>query len=421
MSLSKPEVTAGRTAGQLWRRRFTSFVQESLTYWRDVARGGFVLVLVAAVIGGAYEYGSVLRRLPDDFPDLWVVMLILAPALTFGGVRTLLKPADRVFLVPMEGRLGPYFRGAFRYSFIVQAGKTLAALTLIWPLYVHFHPGVQPLAGALATALAVKAGHLYADWQEMRLVSLRRRTALVWFRLAAAAVCVWAWFRYGLGWGWLSVGITVMLWAFLLYNSRLFTVGWDRLLQREAAQRKRLYRWFRWFTDVPQLPGPVRRRSWLGLLSRRLAVRREHTFTFLYEKTLLRTELFGMYARLLLVGLLLVGFVSELWLKSLFLAAVPLLGLVQLSALGDAHRYTFWLELYPVERRLQTSAVLGLVAPLAVLQAALQSIVYALTAPHGVWSALMPLLTLGAVLLGLRFKLRPSLQRKFERSGGADG
>ncbi|KIL39414.1 hypothetical protein SD70_20385 [Gordoniibacillus kamchatkensis] len=407
---------AAMTPQTLWRHRFTSFAREALGYWRDVGRSGFALVATALLIGGAYEYGALLKRLPSTFPYIWIAVLLLAPALALGGVRTLVRPADRVFLLPLEGRLGVYFRQAFLYSWIVQAAKTAAALTALWPLYAKFGGGgaPHPFPWMLGTALALKGLQLWADWQESRLVNGRWRSLLRVLRFAATAAFVPIWLEASWLAACLAVAAASILLAFLLYNSRMFSLGWDMLLAREAAQQRRLYRWFRWFTDVPQLPEPVRKRGWLAALSRRLAVKREHTHLFLYEKTLLRTELFGMYARFTIVGLLLVVFISEAWLKAAFLIGLPLLGLVQLSALAEAHRYTFWLELYPVPRRWQSSAVLTLVAPLAIAQTALLSAAYALTASPGPLVAAAPLLSLAAVLAALRFRLRPALRRKFE-------
>jgi ABC-2 type transport system permease protein len=162
----------------------------------------------------------------------------------------------------------------------------------------------------------------------------------------------------------------------------------------------------------------VRRRRWLAAVGRRLAVRQDNTFAYLYEKSLLRSELFGIYGRMCLVGVVLIWLLSDLWLKSLFLVGIPLLGLVQLSTLADAHRYTFWLELYPVPRQQQASAVLTLVAPLAVAQATLLSAAFALSSGHaGAYTAAVPILSLAAVLLALRFRLRPALRRRFEGGG----
>lgn len=421
-AMSKNVAADAVTPETLWRQRFTIFARESLRYWRDVGRSGFVLVATAALIGGAYEYGVALRQLPSDFPYVWVAMLLLAPALALGGVRTLVRPADRVFLLPLEGRLGVYLRHAFAYSCTVQAVKTAAALTSLWPLYAKFGGGGGGGGGAahsfysmLVTALILKGMQLWADWQESRLVNGTLRLALQAARLLATAAFVPLWLEARLAVASAVAAAASIVWAFLLYNSRKFAINWDRLLTREASQQRRLYGWFRWFTDVPQLPAPIRKRGWLAALGRRLAVKREHTYLYLYEKTLLRTELFGMYARFTLIGVLLVAFISEIWLKAVFLIGLPLLGLVQLSALADTHRYSFWLELYPLPRRWQSSAVLALVAPLAALQTALFSIAYAFSSAGGpAASAAAPLLALAAVLLALRFRLRPALRRKFE-------
>jgi ABC-2 type transport system permease protein len=422
-AMSKNVPADAVTPETLWRQRFTRFASESLRYWRDVGRSGFALFAAAALIGGAYEYGRLLQRLPAQFPYLWVAALLLAPVLALGSVRTLVRPADRVFLLPLEGRLGAYFRRAFAYSYAVQAVKTAAALSALWPLYAKFGGAggtAHPLGRMLASALVWKALHLAADWHESRLVNGRALRALRVARLLTTAALVPLWFEAGLWQACLAVATISAAWVFLLYNSRKHTIGWDRLLAREAAQQRRLYRWFRSFTDVPQLPAPVHSRRWLAALSRRLAVSRENTYPYLYEKTLLRTELFGMYVRFTSVGLLLVAFMSEVWLKAAFLIGLPLLGLVQLSALADAHRHSFWVELYPVPRRWQASAVMGLVAPLAVLETALFSCAYALSfaagAGYAMAAAAAPVVSLAAVLLALRFRLRPALRRKFGRS-----
>jgi ABC-2 type transport system permease protein len=434
-ALSKMGQAGAVTPDTLWRQRFTKYAAEAAAYWRDVARSGFVLVAVAAVLGGAYEYGILLQRLPANFPYLWIVMAVMVPSLALGSVRTLVQEADRVFLLPLEGRLGGYFRRAWLYSYAVQAVRTAAALLALWPLYARCAgagngfggsalplgmpsaPSAQPAVAMLATALVLKAAMLAAAWRETRLADARARKLAAAARWAAAAMLVPLWFAAGAGWAWLGGAAVAMLYQFLLYNRRNYAIGWETLLAAERAHRRRLYGWFRFFTDVPQLPAQVRRRSWLAKpLSCRLAIRQEHTYIYLYGLTLLRTELFGMYARWTLVGLALVWFMSEPWLKGLFLLGFPLIGLVQLSALADTHRYTFWLELYPLRRTDQAAAVLSLITPLAAAQVALLSAAYAITAAGaagGAAAAAVPLASLAAVLLALRFRLRPSLRRRF--------
>ncbi len=93
---------------QLWKQRMIAHMAEVRRYGRYMFNDHLLLVLFISIGVGAVFY----KRAVDEltlFPYAIVASLLIAFAVTQGGVRTLVKEADAVFLLPVERRLRPYF------------------------------------------------------------------------------------------------------------------------------------------------------------------------------------------------------------------------------------------------------------------------------------------------------------------------
>jgi predicted ABC-type exoprotein transport system permease subunit len=58
-------------------------------------------------------------------------------------VRTLLKEADLVFLLPLEPKMGTYFKHSFKYSYLSQLFPLLALSLVCMPLFFAVSPGYK--------------------------------------------------------------------------------------------------------------------------------------------------------------------------------------------------------------------------------------------------------------------------------------
>lgn len=69
--------------------------------------------------------------------------VLFSLVLTSSYVRTLLKEADLVFLLPLEAKMEPYLKQAFVYSYVSQLFPLIALSIVAMPLYFAVTPGAS--------------------------------------------------------------------------------------------------------------------------------------------------------------------------------------------------------------------------------------------------------------------------------------
>ncbi|MEX2103732.1 MAG: ABC transporter permease, partial [Bacilli bacterium] len=121
----------------VWKKRSGLFWKEAVGYLRYVFNSGFLVFLMFTFIAGGYYYSRMINDIPKSFQSEWIITAILSFLVTFGSVRTFLKQADYVFLLPLEWKMAPYFRSSFLYSYVFRAFIVLFAFGLLQPLYNH--------------------------------------------------------------------------------------------------------------------------------------------------------------------------------------------------------------------------------------------------------------------------------------------
>jgi ABC-2 type transport system permease protein len=343
---------------RLWGRRAAAFWKEAAIYWSYASRSGLSAFLLLFIIIGSYAYMKILQTLPADYPYWRITTPLLALVLAVSPVRTFLKPADQVFLMPAELRLDGYWRRSLGYSYLFQAGWVLLALLLLWPLYSHCEgSGAASFAAAAGALLLAKAAGLYARYNQGRLLFRYHRLPLEILRLVGAVV-------FGFMLLTQNILLALFVWVlFLVVHSaavRLLPkhrIPWEYWIRKESSHLKAHYTFFSWFADVPKLPAKPRTRALLAGALNRLPFDKSETYRFLYGKTFLRTELFGITARILAFAVLLLLVVENTVVEPVIYATALLMSAATVSSLDQMHRYSFWLELYPVDKALRVSAI----------------------------------------------------------------
>ncbi|MGW9128179.1 ABC transporter permease [Paenibacillus chitinolyticus] len=411
------EGTAGAVR-QLWKRRFDHYRQETSRYWAYVARSQFFGFLFLIFIVSSYYYAKILQQLPTSFPYIWIVLLVLVPALAAGSVRTLLKNADRVFLLPLEPVMNVFFRSAFRYSLGIQAARSIILMLIAWPLYKHCTGTEgQPLWLMAIFVLLIKTANLLGSWQEGRFSSPGWHLISVGYRWVLSAAVVFALFGTGPLPGGFVLLAGLVVWA-VVYKlgpgQRAMGVAWDYLIDNDRKQQYRLYLFFSGFADVPQLPVRVKQRRWLAGITDRYSFRSSSLYLYLFTKTFVRSELLGIVVRITLVAGLAAAAVQSAPVAAAVCLVAMFISLVQLTSLEQSHRYTFWLQTYPVDPRRKVAAVVRIISGAFALQGIVLTLLMVLSGT-GVYAA-APLagLALGLVLCATVMK------RKFTASFEAE-
>lgn len=351
----------------LWNKRMGAFLTEALGYLHYVVSSGAIGFLVLVVLNGAYYYSRLLKYLPDTYPVEWGIGLVMAYLLTRGQVRTFIKEADLVFLLPLESGMKPYFRSAVLYSFVFQAAGIAGMLFVLWPLYRHrMGEAALSFGSVLLVLLVLRLLNTAARWQEERLSESRE---VMWYGLGRACVntaIVLVVFVRGFVLPSLLGAVAFIAVAVWYYRHTLVsrTVNWERLLQTEQALASRFYSWINQFVDVSYEFSKVRRRNWVASLVGRLSFTSHNAYIYLYAKTFVRSELFAIVLRLTIIGCVIMMAIDGALAKWITYVLVLGVTAVQLSSLRRYHRYMFWVHIYPLSpdgRREAVERVVGTV------------------------------------------------------------
>lgn len=356
---------------RLWNERVGAFTREALGYMRYIANSGTIMFLVFAFSLAAYYYGQLLTSLPRTYPVEWLIIFLFSLLITAGTIRTLLKEADLVFLLPLEGRMRPYFNGAIVYTFSFHAVYSFLLLLAVWPLYTHrTGERSEPFVLLLVFILVLKLVNVLGKWQEMRLRERQARAMHMLLRFVANAAVLSILFTQGFTLAVLLAVLAFLAAAFFYY--RMLSRGqlhWEYLVQKEKQARGRFYSFVNQFIDVPHMENKVRRRTWAAMLVNRIAFAQRNTYVYLYGKVFVRSDLLGMCLRLTMIGLLVTSLIYDIWGKLAAYFIVLALTAAQLSTLRQHYRYVFWTHIYPVSREARGDAIVRVVFTVMLIQA----------------------------------------------------
>ncbi|MDF2926276.1 MAG: transporter permease [Paenibacillaceae bacterium] len=341
---------------KLWGKRVRAFWKEAGIYWSYAARSGLSAFMLLFIIVGSYAYIKILQATPVDYPYWRITTPLMAAVLALSPIRTFLKPADTVFLAPAEHKLRGYWLRSISYSFLFQAAAILAVLLLIWPLYVHCEPDASA-PGVVFTLLAAKLLAVLSRFHESRLLFSVHRAFTGIIRWLLSAIVAFSLLVQGAApaWGAVALGTVILTVSIRLLPTH--RIPWEYWIHKESRHLKNHYAFFSWFADVPKLPVKPKARMALSRQVDRLAFDRSETYRYLYAKTLIRSEWVGIVVRITAIAVVAFMAVENAVAETLIYAAAVVMISATLSSLEQSHRYSFWLELYPVSKQQRVKAI----------------------------------------------------------------
>lgn len=359
-------------AHAFFKGRFAAHMKETSRYLRYIFNSHIAFAMFFFVSAVAYYYQQWLQGLPEDFPTAAIIGITFGLLVSYSPARTLLKEPDLVFLIAAENKMGPYFRDALVYSYVVQLYLILLAGAAFGPLYFASYPeragNVYLLI--LLIVLVFKAGNLIATWWMLKIrepatrrvdQGVRLLLNLAVFYFLVEGETVWA-------------GVTTVLFALVfLYDLNVSRkqpgIAWDLLVEKDRNRMQTFYRIANMFADVPHLKNQVKSRHWLVSIVTRVPFLNKHTFDYLYRISFVRSgDYLGMYIRLIVIGGLFIVFVPNIWMKLLFALLFLYMSAFQMMTLYHHHKTVMWLDLYPVPEGVKEQSLIKLLFQLMLIQ-----------------------------------------------------
>lgn len=308
----------------LFKSRRQRHLREMAKYLRLVFNDFFVFALLFFLGGLGLGYSNLLKNLTVGlWWAPWVALVILAMTAQIGRFATLIEDADRVFLLPKERAMHAYLVAARRYSQGLAQATQLIILFVLTPfLRVTLSWSLALVAGLVITQVVLKDTLLRLDLASVYQVTGQRRMnhwSVKWgVSLIVLAVALW-------GQPFVAAGLILVGDLVVAYWERghwqVQQIRWREQIAIEDNRMLGIYRFFNLFTDVPMVTGTIHRRRYLDGLLRRIPVRHDRAYLYLYSRGMLRgTEFSGLVVRLTVIGMLLLAFIQGEWLPVILTA-----------------------------------------------------------------------------------------------------
>ena len=301
-------------SAELFETRVRKYQKKSMKYMRYVLNDHFLIVLFFLFGFIMVQYSSWIQSIRVlELPLLGLLGALLASVPFFGGVATLLEPADGIFLSVVGQDFKAYLQKAIRRSWMLPILVMLASTGIIFPI----------VAQAFGTNLSmfVKLFLLQVFFKDLlfRCTKYAYRGVLhfTWMeKLGIYMIAVANFFGMFLwiseGWSIVLLVIPVLLSIFVeqYYGKAAFVYQFDKMIEMELERQQRIYRLFALFVDVPMLHKPhAHRRTYLDGVLKMLVGNQPSGHRYLVSRTIIRTS---QYMSLLL-QLAVVSFVVALF------------------------------------------------------------------------------------------------------------
>ena len=301
-------------SAELFETRVRKYQKKSMKYMRYVLNDHFLIVLFFLFGFIMVQYSSWIQSIRVlELPLLGLLGALLASVPFFGGIATLLEPADGIFLSVVGQDFKAYLQKAIRRSWMLPILVMLASTGIIFPI----------VAQAFGTNLSmfVKLFLLQVFFKDLlfRCTKYAYRGVLhfTWVeKLGIYMIAVVNFFGMFLwiseGWSIVLLVIPVLLSIFVeqYYGKAAFVYQFDKMIEMELERQQRIYRLFALFVDVPMLHKPhAHRRTYLDGVLKMLVGNQPSGHRYLVSRTIIRTS---QYMSLLL-QLAVVSFVVALF------------------------------------------------------------------------------------------------------------
>ncbi|MGG4172779.1 ABC transporter permease [Bacillus safensis] len=390
-----------KTTLTIWKSRLEEHIQETRKYLKYMFNDHLVIVLIFFLAGGASWYSSWLKQIPAHFPSYWVMAVVFSLVLTSSYVRTLIKEADLVFLLPLEGKMEPYLKQAFNFSFISQLFPLIAVSIVALPLYSAVSSGditvyvlilaQMILIKGLNTAIQWRMTYFqgkHVRWLDAALRFLLNMMLIYTVLQAAYAIAIVFYLIYG---------------VYLVYLTNAVKkqpFQWEMHISDELKRKQRFYRLANLFTDVPHLKKQVKRRAYMDWMLKFVPYDQRKTFSYMYVRAFVRSnDYFGLVFRLTAVFVLIILYTGAAgWVGALLVLFTVFITGVQLVPLTKHFAHLSLQALYPVSQKEKDRSFFVLVRNVLIIQSILLSCA---VLPAGGWqgSGLAFLISLAFVLV----------------------
>lgn len=286
---------------------------------------------------------------------LFIILLFMAYVLTSLKIKTFIKEADAIFLLPLETKYKTIINRIIIPTVIT---KTFLALFFIGISY----PIIEKLEiSTLATSifgLSVFGGIIiFTLIKYYTVVYYEVNTTYLWvtFGYFLLISLKYAWFS---NWSFLVV-LPIVLY-FIIRNKFSKNINWYGAAEYDNARNEQYLKFINMFVDVPISITKVARRKYFDIFLPKLTNQNFNTsnsYSYYYIRAFLRQEnTIFLVLRLLLVALLFIFSLQNVYVSMIVIISYNYLVVIQLMPIYKKINSNLWMYILPVDNSLKTKS-----------------------------------------------------------------
>ncbi|MBU7218403.1 ABC transporter permease [Staphylococcus gallinarum] len=337
-------------AKQLFIQRKREIAKEKRYYNKFIFNGHFSVFLVILLGAFIMGYAGWLQSIPKHINYALIASVVMAVISIF-PIRTLLKDADRLFLLPFEKHMSEYMKQSISYSYFTRIGLQILMIVILFPLFYVLNGqtfGFYVIFAILALLLPLLGLVLKWLWYKYKLESWSLYTLLLIIYTSSYYVALGVKSIASIAAVFILIGL-----AFILYkstNKHLFP--WEKLIKIEQQHHMNYYKFVNMFTDVKHLKETAVRRSYLDPLlttPKQKKFNAQHMYLYLFTRSFARgKDAFHIILRLVVIAIILIIWLQQpvvaLIIGSLFMYII----LLQMAQFYTQQAYGLWPQVWPV-------------------------------------------------------------------------
>lgn len=334
----------------LFNRRYKAIRKEKSYYNKFIFNGHFTVFLLILLGAFIFGYGEWLQHIPQHinyalFASIAVALVSLFP------IRTLLKDADKIFLLPFEKHMKDYMQVSLIYSYSSRIFLQVILLIILFPLFYKLNDNhfAFYIVFAISAIIFPYLG-LLVKWQWLKLNLSSWTINLLLFVLSG--ITFYLILRFHNYFAIIFIFIVGVLLLILKMNSKKQLFPWERMIAIEQQKHTNYYKFVNMFTDVKHLRESAVRRSYLDFIlptPKGNKFNENRMYLFLFVRSFVRgRDAFSIILRLVIIALVLMLWLSNPIVSLIIGSLFMYITLLQMAQFYTQQAYGLWPQVWPV-------------------------------------------------------------------------
>lgn len=319
------------------------------TYNKYIFNSHLVMFLMVSVGAAMFNYSKWLKTASSLqlYIFLFLVLSLMSYFLTMVKVKTFVRRADSVFILPLESKYKDIISSLVQSSVILNIIISILAIVVIYPL------------SQVLEISKIRLLHLFISLLISSIfITLLKQYKVIYDKLSnkdlgIISLIYLANITYFIFLDYFNVSFILALVYYMYVKKNLtFNINWQGAAEYDEVRNEKYLKFVNMFTDVPMDSVKVARRKYLDIITPKLNQNnfaKENTYNYYYVRAFFRQEnSIFLLIRLFLVAVLFIYGLKNIYASSFIIVAFNYLTLIQLIPLYKKLNASLWFYVLPV-------------------------------------------------------------------------